>query len=509
MGDVLLLHLLFSVFIFHTHAHTNVHTHAHTNVHTHHTFSHRIKRDLLGGHIHHDQNMSHQKDQDPLLFSDRDTSDEFKGAKSSPSSSNSPPNSWLYKFPPWFLPGNPAPEGFHSHSDSLKISTPEFSKVDDGDVLIIDNFGVSDPVGQTNNVKIPGTSPFRDEVVQTLIDVKFSSGQNPLSQGGKTAFEGVPDEVVTPWLVPQSVPQPPLLSPAPTVPFSFQDDNTGFDNNQVQDRPHQGKFHVGITARRPQSSLSPVFNTKQNLLTKAVLVNPTPAAFLNRGFQPSPPDLPPTVRPTHAAQEKHSPSTPASFRASKLISVTRVGDDSTLGNPVIASQGQQHSVENGKFDKIISDNFFRDQQTVLLKASARSQLSTSQNPSHDNNVGNTRSFSKQDGSLWVPVPFIPGGPVPSLQQHSRRLSSNRNQNGDLPQALRTFAVSNLQLRQQNEGESRPESFHFPTSIQDIINSDSDTAQQLHQLRNPNIPATKSGGTASKEERNDKWFWPTS
>ncbi|XP_042880528.1 WAS/WASL-interacting protein family member 3-like [Penaeus japonicus] len=32
-----------------------------------------------------------------------------------PSSGASVPNSWLYKFPPWFLPNNPAPEGFAKH----------------------------------------------------------------------------------------------------------------------------------------------------------------------------------------------------------------------------------------------------------------------------------------------------------------------------------------------------------------------------------------------------------
>ncbi|XP_045624778.2 uncharacterized protein [Procambarus clarkii] len=455
----------------------NSHTHIHTL---------RSKRDLLGVDIYRDLNTS-------------------------PSSANSPPNSWLYKFPPWFLPGNPAPEGFHSHRDTHKAGTPEFSMVDDGDILIIDNFGVSDLVGHINNVRVPGNSAFRDEVVQTLLDVKYSRGQNPAFRKGKVASEGTSGELVTPWLVPQSVPEPPLPSPVPTAPISLHDNH----DNDVRDQTHGGKVNLVNTALRPNEAFPFISDNEDVFRTITSSREPTPTDVDNKGFRPSPFDRLRTARPINRAQVEHSSSNKDTFRPSKLISVTRVSEDSSPGAPAVTSPGQKHGVGNSNFQhNIISKNFFRDRQAVLLKASDRPRSSRTLIRGNDNDIGNPQLISKQDDPLWVP--FVPG--VPLFLQRSRRLSQTgsrgeplRNKDHPHNSQLDTLGspqdvVSDPQLRNREESESN--SFQLPSSIQDIINSDSDTAQPLY-IREP-ISVTSSRGTSSNrgDDGSDRWSWPT-
>ncbi|XP_071541151.1 uncharacterized protein [Panulirus ornatus] len=434
-------------------------------------------------------------------------------SRQSPSSANSPPNSWLYKFPPWFLPGNPAPDGFHSLQGKFQAAAKEFSMVDDGDVLIIDHFGSDERTGRLGNVRVPGNSAFRDAVVQTVLNVKYGKSQSPSSPGGSNSDNsGVSGQVVTPWLVPQSVPEPPLPSPTPTVPITLHQSHgrdPGFDNNLVTGRPQEKREPANTSLR--QSNDFPIINNGDDFLSKVIRTDSRPSDTRDIKFQPSPPDVYQTTRPNNVAQEGHSSAVISGFRPSKLVSVT-LGDQGSLqhGNaggvtkPAV-SQSQQHNPGNNIHHDNVNNSFLKVQQAALLKASDRPQ-----------SARHPQSTSGQTKQLVVP--FLPGIPLPLLLQHSQRLS----QIGRQPSLQVTLAhVQHRQRSGRDQGgvvndlrkqQQTPGSAPLPTSIQDIINGDYDTAQTLyHTGRDPGITSTAhskptgAGGT----DTDNQWLWRAS
>ncbi|XP_076049922.1 uncharacterized protein LOC143030636 [Oratosquilla oratoria] len=95
-----------------------------------------------------------------------------------PSSGDGVLNPWLYKFPPWHVPLNPAPNHFKpmissSSGKDLHSGNPNtFSDLMDGDVIIdLSPFVEGGIRGiDVQNVKIPASSPYRDEVIQTILE---------------------------------------------------------------------------------------------------------------------------------------------------------------------------------------------------------------------------------------------------------------------------------------------------------------------------------------------------
>ncbi|XP_042241193.1 uncharacterized protein LOC121878842 [Homarus americanus] len=460
---------------------------------------HRSRRGLQGsGDDHHDHAHDHAKASASEIVAAIDA----RGSRSSPSSGNPPPNSWLYKFPPWFLPSNPAPEGFKVSQGKSQDGGPEFSMVDDGDILIIDDIGSSEHTSDLSNIRVPGNSAFQDEVVQTLLGVKYGTSQDPSSLGSKI----VSDELVTPWLVPQSVPEPPLPNPAPTVPLSFQNHhggNTGFDNHLVTTRPQGDK--IGLS------------NNENIFVSKTVIPESTPTNFPDTEFHPSPPDLTFTARPFNdAAQVEHASGDTRGFRPSPLISVTHLKANSVPGEPVVTSQGQQqhNPVHNNIQHNSISGNIFKGQLAALLKASDRPHTRGNQNQGNNNHIRNPQTLpNKQEDLSWTP--FIPGIPLAILQQLSqagrRGPPPQQNHQGNQQPFNNN---NNLRLQHHNtRGGSVPDSASLPTSIQDIIDGAYDTVQPIYRKgRQQDSTAVNSGdGTvhAGGGDQDNKWLWRSS
>lgn len=387
--------------------------------------------------------------------------------------------------------------------------------VDDGDVLIIDHFGSSDRIGLLGNVRVPGNSAFRDQVVQTVLNVKYGKSQSPSSVSSSPAAGGVSGQVVTPWLVPQSVPEPPQPAPTPTVPITLQQSHGGgFDNNLVTGRP-QDKQEAVTSSLRPDDNF-PVINNGDELLSKIIRTDSTPSGGHSIKFRPSPPDVYQTSRPSNAAQEGHSSAGISGFRPSKVISVT-IGNQGSLQHngvggvtgPVVAPQGQQYNSGNNIYQNNIKNNFFKAQQAALLKASDRPQSLRHQSLDDGRNPQSSTGRAKQRL-----VPFLPGIPLPLLLQYGHRLS----QAGRRPSPQVTSVPLQHHQRSGRENlppvaddlqQQRPGSASLPTSIQDIINGDYDTVQTSYRAGgDPGIPATagRQPTAAGGRDGGDKWLW---
>ncbi|KAK7068251.1 hypothetical protein SK128_000888 [Halocaridina rubra] len=180
---------------------------------------------------------------------------DLKGAADSTGSENDvsagadAPNSWLYKFPPWFFPNNPPPDGFSKLKDNDLVTdagVPDILNLPDtepadGDVILVSDKTKSDRSGRLYNIKIPGNSEFRDEVVQTLIDIAVSKAQNTFTgPNSQVISSGISIQDVTPLSLSNAAPSPPPPPLEPTISLdlqSFQDNLVKFNSDMVANSP--------------------------------------------------------------------------------------------------------------------------------------------------------------------------------------------------------------------------------------------------------------------------------
>lgn len=452
-----------------------------------------------------------------------------------PSSGASVPNSWLYKFPPWFLPNNPAPEGFAKHqippppgvgpllepelphsggaptrspegpatpsgpkalSAGSHFRTPDdpgaaLPDVLDGDVVIVSDLQQGARTGRRQNIRLRGDSQFKEELLRTILEVKLLNKEVPLQTSSPFDLEAPAG--VTPFQLPLSAAHPPPPPPAPTQPFVLQHLAGGGDapaahvlggaassESGVGKAATGGRFGGGGPARTPFAA------------------PPTPATHPAEGglgeFRPSPPDLTFANRSPPRSFLQAAPSLPLqqapprdpSLRPPPPVSAPHPRPPPRgLGGAPFPRPGVEHNA--------IADAFFKDQEEALLKAA---------------NGAKVRGVhgGASDDPVWIP--FIPGVPLPILVRHS--LAARRRQKAQRARSLGSqppppslsFGSSSAHAdRRPSPPLAHPPAgsgeASFPTSIQDIISSRLGAPQGLYSRARPSPPgasASPSGET---------------
>lgn len=457
-----------------------------------------------------------------------------------PSSGASVPNSWLYKFPPWFLPNNPAPEGFAKHQipapsgvgpllKDPQLSTsggppthfPEGSStpsaggpkalspgshfripddpgaslpdVLDGDVVIVSDLQQGERTGRLQNIRLRGDSEFKEELLRTILETKLLNKEVPLQTSTPSGAEAPPG--VTPFQLPLSAGPPPPPPPAPTQPFVLQDLGGGdlpaahgfggatSSESGVGKAATGGRFGGGGPVRTPfVAPLTPATHHAEGGLGE---------------FRPSPPDLTFANRSPPRSFLQAAPSLPLqqtpprdpSFNPPPAISAPQLRPPQRgLGGPPFRRPVVEHNA--------IADAFFKDQEEALLKAADGAK------------VRGGRVHGAADDPVWIP--FIPGVPLPILVQHS--LAERRRQKAQRTRSLGSQPPpSSLSLPPFSHADRRPSTHlahppagsgeaSYPTSIQDIINSRLDTSQELYSRARPS--ASLAGTSASSSGETD-------
>ncbi|XP_063588220.1 uncharacterized protein LOC134765479 [Penaeus indicus] len=456
-----------------------------------------------------------------------------------PSSGASVPNSWLYKFPPWFLPNNPAPEGFSkhqipppsgvapplkdpqlAHSGGPKTHFPEgppipsagsskalspgssfripddpgasLPEVLDGDVVIVSDLQQGTRTGRLQNIRLRGDSEFKEELLRTILEVKLINKEVPLQTSTPSGLEAPPG--VTPFRLPLSAAPPPPPPPAPTQPFVLQDLAGGGDvsaahglggatssESGVGKAVTGGRFGGGGPVRTPFAAPpTPTFHHAEGGLSE---------------FRPSPPDLTFANRSPPRSFLHSAPSLPLqqapprdlNLRPPPAVSAPQPRPPQRgLGGAPFPRPGVEHNA--------IADAFFKDQEEALRKAA---------------NGAKVRGVhGAADDPVWIP--FIPGVPLPILVQQSlaarrkQKAQRTRSLGSQPPPPSLSFPPSSAHGGRRPSAPlahppAGPGEASYPTSIQDIINSRLGASQELYSRARgspfpPGVSASSSGET---------------
>ncbi|XP_068201169.1 uncharacterized protein [Palaemon carinicauda] len=426
------------------------------------------------------------------------------------------PNSWLYRFPPWFLPHNPPPDGFaiRGSNDILKDTNQinndvsvEQQQVKDEDVIIVSDFVKSNRQGRLHNVKIPGGTLYRDAVIQTIVD--FSLGKNQqddhspvdgivFEDGGISVNDdrpgidiqnGITIQDEAPIVIPPNVPLPPINIPHRSVVTTSTPKSQNNDGLFTKNGVNIGKLpgSIRISPHLVNNNLQPDVSTKfGGNIPK-----------LGTGeFRPSPPDL------SFNRLQPQFNRNPISTFPYREFNPSPPGTPSNhRGLPVQGPTSfSKPSQANSQFRPPIPHNSIG---SGLIKNNNRQQTSTlSDFISHTNNNNNNNN---QRRPLWVPV--IPNVP-PTVKQPGGRISPLPF--GQTPQTIQGqhFQRGKQGIIQTNIRSNISPS--RPASIQDIINSNYDTAQILQGRERNSGHASKfpPSGTSSGNvaQQNDRWLW---
>ncbi|XP_047496873.1 basic proline-rich protein-like [Penaeus chinensis] len=470
-----------------------------------------------------------------------------------PSSGASVPNSWLYKFPPWFLPNNPAPEGFAKHQipppsvgPLLKGPQPPHSggppthfsegppipsaggpkalspgssfripadpgaslpEVLDGDVVIVSDLQQGTRTGRLQNIRLRGDSEFKEELLRTILEAKLLNKEVPLQTSTPSDLEAPAG--VTPFQLPLSAAPPPPPRPAPTQPFVLQDLAGGGDSPAVHGfgGATSSKSGVGKSATGGRLGGGGPVRTP-------FAVPPTPATHHAEGglgeFRPSPPDLTSANRSPPRSFLQASPSLPLqqapphdlNLRPPPTISAPQPRPPQPRPpqprppqpRPPQRGLGGAPFPRPGVEHNAIADAFFKDQEEALLKAA---------------NGAKVRGVhGAADDPVWIP--FIPGFPLPILVQHSlaarrkQKAQRTRSLGNQPPAPSLSFPPSSAHAARRPSAALAhppvgPGEASYPTSIQDILNSRLGASQELYPRARPRpfppgVSASSSGET---------------
>ncbi|XP_066975435.1 uncharacterized protein [Macrobrachium rosenbergii] len=473
-----------------------------------------------------------------------------EGADEEAPTGNLVTNSWLYRFPPWFFPHNPPPDGFASRDgDDLILNQVGDGDADggeaplepqravDGDVVIVSDLVKSDRRGRLHNVKIPGGTLYRDQVVQTIVDLSLGKGQQrpqgaqtPLGvvieEGGILVQGDTPEPIVQngitiqdqaplgiPQVRPPVGPLPPVLVPPGTavttgIPESQNPDGL-FTTEALDNRNLHGNIrissHFGNNILQPHVPTEPSLHGNirttsrfgNDILQPHVTVGPSSSAQKpNTGeFRPSPPDLSlnhvqpqfsvisPSTFPHNGFRPRPSPSgtpsNPSPFQ----------GPDS-FSKQSRANRQFQHPFQRNSIDGGVTKHI-NNQQTSTLTGFISSK----------NNLNERKP-------LWVPV--LPNGS--GTRQRSDTISSFPS--GQLQQNFKVTGQGKSFFPRETRSSSRHPSNSngspsHPTSIQDIIDSSYDTVPVPQGRERPSgdLPFPPSGTPSGNLSQQDgRWLW---
>ncbi|XP_064117532.1 uncharacterized protein LOC135222976 [Macrobrachium nipponense] len=493
-------------------------------------------------------------------------SDLFIGEGTDEGSTGTPvTNPWLYRFPPWSLPHNPPPDGFASRdgddiilnqvgdgdADGLEAPLERPQLVEDGDVVIVSDLVKSDRRGRLSNVKIPGGTLYRDQVVQTIVDLSLGKRQRGpqdaqapvgvvIEEGGILVRGDTPEAVVqngitirdeAPSVIPAVRlpvgPLPAVLVAPGTVVTSripeSQNHNGLFTPEAVDSRNLHGNIrvssHFGNNILQPhvttESSLHSNIRTTSrfggNILQPHVTNGPSlNAQKPNAGeFRPSPPDL--SLNNIPAQFNVISPSTFPHNGFRPRPSSSGTPSFPIHGPPSL--QGPSSFPKQSRANRQFHHPFQRNSiGSGVTKHSNNQQPSTlSDFISSKNNIKNNVNINNINDRkpLWVPV--VPGAstatrqrsdatsslPLVRLQQSSFKVTTGQGKSF-FPRETRS---SNRRPSDSN-GSPRP-----PTSIQDIIDSTYDTVPvpqgREREAGHDPLPLPPTGNLSQQDGR---WLW---
>ncbi|CAL4104426.1 unnamed protein product, partial [Meganyctiphanes norvegica] len=400
-------------------------------------------------------------------------------------------NHWLYKFPPWTA-SNPAPRGFYGKSLTKETHAHTSDNLGSDVVISSVNSDGSHRTGRLENVKVPGNTHFQTEVVKTILDSELEGLKHSSEPILFTPSPSTGPNTFTPIV---GILQPPTSNSGTTTALNsnqnthFQD----FNNNRFVSPPP--RFDT-VPQRFPdvdEGSTVLIAPEMQSFMPKDVFIPSNLPQNSHEVFQ-----KPITVSQTRFNSEQFG----GNRQPKQVISVTKSLSKSSdfRPSPLISISSPSHiSVPGENFDYKISVTPYplpdvpSHEPLPLYQHITKENVNTPSNSfqtsshsqiSHENIIednvvqGDKRrkppvTYHPKGSADTLWIPFIPGIPLPILLQQAQRFSQPAGTRQTRYNANKKNAQSRSIISNHFDTTGS-----YPKSIQDIINSELDTAESL-------------------------------